>query len=331
MQTEILLGSIQVDCPQPSLFELIMLENMEKLVKPAFRHILISISGHLDSASLFDQADNLSHAINAALEAKYLYYSPFSSTWIESLYGLARTASTPTKQLTLTQKTVSFAYVCIMPKLIAYLKALKERYRNELEGDQSSGNDWKRRLFRYSALALSGLGDLIAFADTTLVMIFRLLYVANLSPYHHPLFALLQMTLVKKRHLEKLASPNTTVASNTTNWTMSAIIMIIYAIKAAEFFTNNDLSEYYIASKLAPPTPVLPAPPPPKVARGGVIPPQDPTLCPLCLNKYIHPVASSSGYVYCYLCILEYVREKGTCPITAMPCKEADLIRIYED
>ncbi|RYH19884.1 hypothetical protein EON65_25340, partial [archaeon] len=224
----------------------------------------MSIATHVDLHSLHDQSDNLSHIINAALETYYLYVSQLSSTWIESLYGLVRIAPThPHHQLSPIQKGVSFAYVCIMPKLITYLKSLKERYRNESGGEILPSNDWKRVAFKYAILFLSGLGDMIAITDTTLVMLFRLLYIANLSPYHHPLFALLKMKMMKKRHIQSTEpqAPSTSAS----NWTMSAIIMIIYAIKAAEFFTNNDLSEFYITSKLATPTPLLSAPPPPKV------------------------------------------------------------------
>jgi len=52
----------------------------------------------------------------------------------------------------------------------------------------------------------------------------------------------------------------------------------------------------------------------------------DPSLCPLCNEKRLNPVASTSGYVFCYRCIALSLREKGErCPMTGMHCKESQL------
>ena len=57
-------------------------------------------------------------------------------------------------------------------------------------------------------------------------------------------------------------------------------------------------------------------------------------LCPLCRRKRLHPVAiSSSGYVYCFHCIVTHIRTHGKyCPLTGLPCSEesSSLIRLYE-
>jgi hypothetical protein len=73
-------------------------------------------------------------------------------------------------------------------------------------------------------------------------------------------------------------------------------------------------------------------------------PPQSPTVlvsypslpiskdhCPLCHNKRLHPVASSSGYVFCFRCLVMYMRMHGPrCPVTGLACTESNLIRLYE-
>lgn len=55
-----------------------------------------------------------------------------------------------------------------------------------------------------------------------------------------------------------------------------------------------------------------------------------PHLCPLCRQLRVHPTASSSGYVFCYKCLLQHVKENGSCPVTGRTCKEAQLLRLYE-
>jgi Pex2 / Pex12 amino terminal region len=76
-------------------------------------------------------------------------------------------------------------------------------------------------------------------------------------------------------------------------------------------------------------SPDIPPPPPavPLPNENGV-----PTgACPLCrrVNRR-KPTASSSGYVFCFTCILDYIQRHRKCPITGGCCKETDLIRLYE-
>jgi hypothetical protein len=57
----------------------------------------------------------------------------------------------------------------------------------------------------------------------------------------------------------------------------------------------------------------------------------DKTLCALCRRKRVDPCATTGGYVFCYLCILAHVRQYARCPITALPCSELDIVKLYED
>ena len=79
---------------------------------------------------------------------------------------------------------------------------------------------------------------------------------------------------------------------------------------------------------------VIPPPPLPssgKYFQDSVKPSSDPRLCPLCLQKRVNPAASSSGFVFCYKCLVVYLREKGPkCPIVGMRCEEKQVVRLYE-
>jgi Pex2 / Pex12 amino terminal region len=53
--------------------------------------------------------------------------------------------------------------------------------------------------------------------------------------------------------------------------------------------------------------------------------------CPLCQTRpRVQPAASSSGFVFCYKCILAHVRRHAKCPMTKQPCSESRLVRLYE-
>jgi peroxin-12 len=77
----------------------------------------------------------------------------------------------------------------------------------------------------------------------------------------------------------------------------------------------------------------LPIPPPP-------IPPNlieeidhnvDKWSCPICKEPRINPTASTSGYVYCYKCLVSHIRNVGEyCPMTGMPCQEDRVVRLFE-
>ena len=75
-----------------------------------------------------------------------------------------------------------------------------------------------------------------------------------------------------------------------------------------------------------------PAPLPVKLdAKIRMRPPlSNPKLCPLCRQPHINPAASTSGFVFCHRCIVMFVREHGTCPVTGTECPESRIVRIYE-
>lgn len=91
-------------------------------------------------------------------------------------------------------------------------------------------------------------------------------------------------------------------------------------------------------------TVVIPAPPPPpprqpttmthkkgKFAVGTVSPNQDFQKCPICHETRINPTASSSGYVFCFKCLVLHIRKYGPkCPVTGLPCQESQIVRLYE-
>ena len=72
-------------------------------------------------------------------------------------------------------------------------------------------------------------------------------------------------------------------------------------------------------------------------------PPMPPTLldendqninkwsCPICKEPRINPTASTSGYVFCYKCLVSHIRQKGNyCPMTGMSCWENKVVRLFE-
>lgn len=42
-------------------------------------------------------------------------------------------------------------------------------------------------------------------------------------------------------------------------------------------------------------------------------------------------VQITSGYVFCYLCILQHIQENERCPVTLAPTLVDDLVRVYDE
>eukprot|EP00094_Tigriopus_californicus_P010714 TCALIF_10333-PA protein Name:"Similar to Pex12 Peroxisome assembly protein 12 (Mus musculus)" AED:0.36 eAED:0.36 QI:0/0/0/0.66/1/1/3/0/288 len=54
------------------------------------------------------------------------------------------------------------------------------------------------------------------------------------------------------------------------------------------------------------------------------------TTCPICHGpRRTETLLSISGYVFCYVCVVKYLRQHGKCPITNFPANEDSLIRLY--
>ncbi|KAL3796976.1 hypothetical protein HJC23_000729 [Cyclotella cryptica] len=80
------------------------------------------------------------------------------------------------------------------------------------------------------------------------------------------------------------------------------------------------------------PHPIPPPPlPPSKLANFDNKHSADQWACPLCHEPRINPTASTSGFVFCYKCLIMRIRRNGeSCPVTGMPCKESQVTRLYE-
>lgn len=194
-------------------------------------------------------------------------------------------------------------------------------------------------------LFLANAFPFVEFTGDIAVIAYQLMYLCDRSVHHHPLFALLGMKLEKQRGARPTASSITNSSivgtnmqsarteSSYSNWPVVIVLSLVLAVRAAEYLrsNNNALEASSLAARLAVPLPVPPVPQPAKIGRGCVVPPMDASLCALCAKTRTNACASNSGYVFCYMCILPYVREHSTCPVTGLFCKEGDIIRLYEE
>ena len=97
-------------------------------------------------------------------------------------------------------------------------------------------------------------------------------------------------------------------------------------------FLFNFFHWWYAENRL--PSQSLPLPPPPdqaKRAPAGLALPDDPNACAVCRQARTNPaVLTSSGYVFCYPCVAQQVKDHGRCPVTHLPSTIDQIRKLYE-
>lgn len=366
---------------RPSFFEIYLLENTETMFKPAFRHFFNIMLERYESTSIapFLQRhfDDIYTFVYGAVQMNSLVSE--SATVAERLYGFKRESCDEARgdqqSIDARQQMFSIAYIVILPRIFGMLKdslivarrdiqarRTAETLQTDNEPPSSNSSSLGKKLLtafvfciRYMTQRLQAMKDtgIVLLADhwdkletvyNYILVMFKVLYLFNKSDYHHPLFALLKMRLMRSNRrggrIQSVSSsstrqgtftdtspttPSTAIASPTLLLTIALLLL-----KTAHWATTNDDSSHNIRLYLARPIPPPPFPRPSKIGRGGLIPPKDTSLCPICRQVRRNSVAASSGYVFCYTCLMRHVREHKTCPVTMLMCAEGDIIRLYE-
>jgi len=171
--------------------------------------------------------------------------------------------------------------------------------------------------------------------------VLQLQFMFNRSRFYSPLLWWQGITLeritsddMRKQMLtEQLNSHNQGLFSKATSklFTMLRLSLIASALvfKIAEWYyspENQSQREQIIGPSFVPAPPMAPIPHP---NIFGVHLPKDPSNCPLCGEKRKNPAASSSGVMYCYICIHNFISDHGQCPVTGMRCQTSEIRRIF--
>ena len=133
--------------------------------------------------------------------------------------------------------------------------------------------------------------------------------------------ALLISALITIRIMEHLMRSDRPSASPSTDNSLLNYFMPSRNNIDSNTNSNTDNSNQHIIPS---PTPV------PKTGRGCLIPPTNKS-CSICRKKQVHPCASTSGFVFCYLCLLKFVRKTPFCPVAGVPCEESEILRLFHD
>jgi len=204
---------------------------------------------------------------------------------------------------------------------------------------------WIKRVLRYGSRSFSHacrahekeISAALA-VHKTMELVQQTLYLFQRSPSFHAILSPIPVAVVKR------ASPTLSPRVNslrpdsiTTRWrtigAFSIVLGVLLVLRGLEWVNSYSTSNASTSSSSGLPIDsesdsVIKPPSPHPVARGSVFPPNRHNICPLCRRERVNPAASTGGYVFCYTCLMNAVQEKPACPITGMPCRSRDVIRI---
>lgn len=363
------LDASQLDSETPTIFEIISANQLEALLSPSLRFVLVHYAQKypgllLKLANWFDEVNLVLRSV-----IEFYFLNQWQGSFTENFYGLKRVSQTPLsipkyagskvmqlipsmiqerRRLTKLQKLVSVIEITgtsyLLEKLIYNYELLYSKYvTNQLKESELNSKNENRviSLQRFFVNAypyfqttwrLSNLAATIMYMSgvTKSASLITLLFKINFS----------RLKLYDYNHLEPLGLSKNTSAKAIRNRPLSnteALIEVmnkyftrtlgravkyilgtffplaIFTLKFLEWWNNSDFAQTLARQQnnsldtIVPPPSVLDRlkhyyNQPKKIYQSG-------NVCPLCKEEISNPAIIETGYVFCYTCIFNYLRD----------------------
>lgn len=161
---------------------------------------------------------------------------------------------------------------------------------------------------------------LVEVAYRLFVLVQQLRYLFSRSPHWHPLLALAGVA-IKRTNRET----DRAIRRAPLSLFGGLLFSVIITVRLAEWFLRSGGSRARSLSDGA----SMPCPESVQPRTGSILPPCEPSHCPICRKPVHDPCVSSGGYVFCYECLKLAIQRRPLCPVTLRPCHIKDVIRVY--
>lgn len=269
--------------------------------------------------------DEIFLLLNSTIQLHYL--KVYHASFTENFYGLER-ATDQGKPLSLKP---SFLLLVIAPYIRRKLEQIFLRCReDEADGIQcrtelrTKTRDIYVKLFpvAFFCLRAASLGFLLSFT-------LKGSKNHSLSSY----LAGIYLIYIDPEKLQEREAKNEEFLNEKGGWrnfmaksVSSMAKLITFSLEVGSFFLQF-LEWWYNQDRESKESMADSIPRPPEPIKGL---PRKGASCPICLRQRKgETVLSSSGLVFCYVCIVKYLRRHGKCPVTSLPSKENQLIRLF--
>lgn len=362
------LDASQLDSETPTLFELISANQLESLLSPSLRYILVHYAqrypGYL--LKVTNKFDELNLLLRTFIEWYFLKY--WQGSFTENFYGLKRVSQTPLSQ----SKYNSSKLTQLVPSMVEERRLLsnlqtivsifeitgvsyiseKLTYRYELlyskyvtnqlnEKDFSDPKEarkiWLQRKFveaypyLQSAWRSANLITTLAYlsgaskSPSLLTYLFKINFSRlNLYDYSKNEPALPSGRDKRPNRVSPPTSVERLLRFITRNFTRPTWRLIrfilgtffplaIFTLKFLEWWNNSEFAQKVAKSQGNALEDLIPSPSalrayqnlkakPKKIYKSG-------NVCPLCKEEIVNPAIIETGYVFCYTCIYNYLRD----------------------
>eukprot|EP01083_Nonionella_stella_P027047 74385_1 len=347
------LANLSGDTLRPSLFELIAQDRLFSDLFPAFRFALSRLATHFEVFQKLAQNSNeVYHVLLYFLERHYILM--YDSSFAESFYGLRRAPVSEIPDQAPAELSGRGRKLALLQLLLfPYIRnKLQDTYERMKEEDVLGAGPRVGRFQRFRSLFLKIFPYLHASYEA-LVMLFQLAYLFDKTSFYSPFLWLLGQKLQRVTRddmMDYQERTETTAAFYSllaplrslsfygrvleimgrvrfmlARYAKIGILLFVFGYKFVDWFYS---AEAQVRSRNSLPVPPPPGPAKPSDLPSAERPPRDPNLCPLCKRVRTNPACDTSGYVYCYPCIFNYVQRYHRSPVTFAPCQEVR--KIYE-
>ncbi|VDN08081.1 unnamed protein product [Thelazia callipaeda] len=325
---------------QPSVFELLARDSLSGLIQPAVRHAVKCLyeTNPLRYRVLWEWYDEVYAAINLFVENVYL--KKYGGSLAENFYGMKRVINGSCQSAsTGLPKLRSLFMLVVWPYILKKI----EKFHSFLSTCSAASFSQRILLLRIIVNCYPWIKALFS----TWTFILKIAYILSWCNIHSPELHFSNVHLVKltpadfktfneqnsSMHIFKMFS----LLDFRRSWqTLAVFISIItrcitfglYLIQFLDFYHNSDFGQNLRLNLKKKDFKHIPAPHY-RILESSVLR-LETNKCPLCLQHRTNDTALSvSGYVFCYGCIYTYVSEEKKCPVTGLPARVDDLIKIF--
>ena len=354
---------IRTNTQKPSIFELILTEQLSQAFRPAF-DFFVGITGRRFATvgRWIGYRDEVFAVLMLFVQNHFI--QNYSASLGEYLYGLKRVDVGESKRPSTLKSTApvdaKVALFCLVavPYIVRKAEDYFEEERIAIQSIEESSDE--RRLSATTTrpttlsrrLLLWKIYRVIQSSSLFANVWFKLMYSIGRSEYVSPLLAYAQTSLRRitsddvRRYKERLAASTLRLEGNLfsrprlwIHWgfrkflstVQTALLVSAVAFKFVEWWhsaDNADARERAIRrGRLGAGARDLPPPSPVSSLQPLRGRPSD-GRCALCRQRRKNPTISTSGAIFCYACLFRYVDDHGKCPATGLPCTTSDIRRL---
>ncbi|XP_042217256.1 peroxisome assembly protein 12-like [Homarus americanus] len=328
---------------RPSIFDVVAQDGLMSTLQPAVKHIMkvIAESNPEKHGWCLKYSGEIFMVFDLVIQHHYL--SNYGASFAENFYDLKRVqlkANGSIKPLTLSNETYTKSLLALgaFPYLRSQMDSVYQDIQEKDADGRLSEEGWKVKIQK----VVLKVWPLLHLSWELLTLIYYIRYLIGRSRFHSPLLLLTGVRLanldkedyeiIDARAEQLLSFTNVRSLQDLGQWLMEQVgSSLMNSLEVGAFFLQF-LDWFYSSGNTPRSLMTRPIPPPPQTAGIQSISGLKTEDCPICFKtRKQDTVLSVSGYVFCYSCILPYVRRENKCPVTGYPASTTQVIRIYQE